>query len=216
MTFTITKCEGISDWLTELYTEYLPPSGVFVEIGVGHTVDRNWLQSDTDRHLELGIIPTQRCGSNTLDLLDQGYTGVYIEPIQEFCNELSLIVGDKAATVINMGVSDRDDSLKLYLGETFTPNPMTNNPGGVEYVGREVKLHPLSTILDRLLIESVDLMSIDVEGWEMKVLAGIKDEHLPKVIVIEINKSQGIHEFLIAKGYTLIHRDSRDAGYVKR
>jgi hypothetical protein len=74
---------------------------------------------------------------------------------------------------------------------------------------------PISDLLDELTITSVDLMSIDVEGWEMKALEGIRDEHLPKVMIIEIDKTEGVHDKLAEKGYTLIYKDHRDAGYVR-
>ena len=70
-------------------------------------------------------------------------------------------------------------------------------------------------MLDELSIPSVDLMSIDVEGWEMQALAGIREEHFPKVMIIEIDKTAGLQEVLYNKGYTLKYSDHRDAGYVR-
>jgi len=212
--FTITNNDGVSTWVEDLYNKYLPSEGVLVEAGVGHTVDRHWTSDNTAKHIKEGTVPKERCGSNTLDLLNQGYKGVYIDPVKEFCDEVSLITRDIDATVVNVGCSDREETSTMYGGETFLPNHHTTWPGGVDYIGREVPCMPISDLLDELTITSVDLMSIDVEGWEMKALDGIRDEHLPKVMIIEIDKTEGVHDKLAEKGYTLIYKDHRDAGYV--
>ena len=128
---------------------------------------------------------------------------------------MSLITENKKVTIFNLGCSDKTESLTMYGGETFIPNSHSTWPGGVNYIGREVVCLPISDILEEQKIQSVDLMSIDVEGWEMKALAGLRDEHLPKVMVIEIDKSAGVHDELVKRGYELKYKDHRDAGYVK-
>lgn len=213
--FTLTNNDGVSPWVEDLYNLYLPKKGLFVELGIGHTVDRHWTAEDTKKHLDEGTIPSIRCGSNTLDLLDQGYEGVYIDPVKEFCEELELITKDKNITILNRGASDKTELRAMYGGETFVSNPHTSWVGGVDYIGRQVECGPVSDMLDELSIASVDLMSIDVEGWEMQALAGIRDEHLPKVLIIEIDKTTGLHELLSSKGYSLKYNDHRDAGYVR-
>ena len=212
--FEITNNDCISLWVEDLYNRYLPSEGVLVEVGVGHTVDRHWTSDSTIKHIREGTVPKERCGSNTLDLLDQGYTGIYIDPVKEYCEELGLITKNKNITILNQGASDKREMQTMYGGETFIANGYTTWPGGVDYIGREVECGPISDMLDKLSVTSVDLMSIDVEGWEVKALAGIREEHLPKVMIIEINKTGGLHELLSSKGYTLLYRDDRDAGYV--
>jgi len=213
--FEIINNDCISPWVENLYNLYLPTEGVFVEVGLGHTVDRHWTAASTAKHLREGTVPEERCGSNTLDLLDQGYIGIYIDPVKEYCDELKLITQNKNITILNKGASDKRETQTMYGGETFIANGHTTWPGGVDYIGREVECAPVSDMLDEISITSVDLMSIDVEGWEVKALAGIRDEHLPKVMIIEINKTGGLHELLSSKGYTLKYRDHRDAGYVR-
>ena len=213
--FTLTNNDGVSPWVEDLYNQYLPKKGLFVEVGIGHTVDRHWTAENTKKHLDEGTVPSARCGSNTLDLLDQRYAGVYIDPVKEFCEELELITKDKNITILNRGSSDKTESRTMYGGETFMPNPHTTWPGGVDYIGRQVECGPVSDMLDELSITSVDLMSIDVEGWEMQALAGIRDEHLPKVLIIEIDKTAGLHEVLYNKGYTLKYSDHGDAAYIR-
>ena len=119
--------------------------------------------------------------------------------------------------ILNLGCSDKKESLSLHGGETFIYNSHKTWPGGVDYVGREVGCNRLSDILDDLSInEQIDLMSIDVEGWEMKVLNGIEDRHMPKLVIVEIDKSAGVHKEMLRRGYSLCHRDRRDAAYIKK
>ena len=213
--FTLTNNDGVSFWVEDLYNQYLPKNGLFVEIGIGHTVDRHWTAASTTKHRNEETIPQERCGSNTLDLLDQGYTGIYIDPVKEFCEELELITKNKNITILNRGASNKTETQRMYGGETFVANGHISWPGGVDYIGREVQCGPISDMLDDLSITSVDLMSIDVEGWEMQALEGIREQHLPKVMIIEIDKTAGLQEVLYNRGYILKYSDHRDAGYVR-
>jgi len=216
--FIIANNDGVSEWVENFYNKYLPDSGIFVEIGVGHTIDRHWGREDTLRAVKNKEKIHKRCGSNTLDLLDYGFFGVYIEPIIEFCCELELITGGKKNKILNYGCSDKEEILSLYGGETFVPNRHLTWPGGVDYIGREVKCNTLSNILDDEKINcdnNIALMSLDAEGWEMKILKGMRKEHMPKMMIVEIDKKPEIVDFLLERGYELCHRDNRDAGLVK-
>jgi len=50
----------------------------------------------------------------------------------------------------------------------------------------KVNIRKLNTILDGLLINAIDLLSIDVEGWELEVMQGFDtNKFKPKVIILE-------------------------------
>ena len=104
----------------------------------------------------------------------------------------------------------------MYGGETFRANNHTTWPGGVDYIGRRARCTTLSQILDEANHSGpIDLMSLDAEGWELKVLKGTRDEHMPRLLIVEIDKTAGVHEELVRRGYTRHYLDHRDAGYVK-
>ena len=76
--------ENQSPWLLKYYNEYFADKtdGYLIEIGVGHTlygVDN--IKEGTLKNL----INPRRVGSNTADLLDLGWSGLYIEPVKEYC-----------------------------------------------------------------------------------------------------------------------------------
>jgi len=67
---------------------------------------------------------------------------------------------------------------------------------------------PLSQILSENEIRNgIDLLVLDVEGFELNVLQGIDFEiHAPKFICVEIRRLEPIKEFLDSKGYRIVSR----------
>jgi len=50
----------------------------------------------------------------------------------------------------------------------------------------KIKTRKLDTILNELKLDRIDFLSIDVEGWELEVLAGFDlPKHRPRVVLIE-------------------------------
>jgi len=155
--------------------KYIPfkKDGFLVEIGVGHTVN---------------------CGSNTADLLDIGWGGIYIEPVLEYCNEARIRHKDnlERLKIVNYGASDVEEELSLYLGDSFIPNTLGNSWDGVtsyEWIGRKYQTKITNDILiENKCPEYFEILSIDVEGFEDKVLLGINFEMFhPKIIILEKN-----------------------------
>jgi FkbM family methyltransferase len=72
---------------------------------------------------------------------------------------------------------------------------MTDSPDNICF-GAYVESFP--TLLSRVGIESLDLLLLDVEGFELQVLEGMQPESAPNLIVVEVNpgllKSAGILE----------------------
>jgi FkbM family methyltransferase len=72
----------------------------------------------------------------------------------------------------------------------------------------EVPAKPLGEILSLAnLTKSIDLLSIDVEGYELYVLQGLDFSiHRPKYILIELyeHSIESVHEYLTVHRYTLI------------
>jgi len=75
----------------------------------------------------------------------------------------------------------------------------------------------LSDTLKIFKVEDIDILSIDVEGYEYEVLSGIDfDMYSPKLILLEdknlyLNK----HNLLIRKGYKLVRRLNRNSWYLR-
>ncbi len=82
----------------------------------------------------------------------------------------------------------------------------------------KVKLRRLSTILAKEVsdVPKVDMLSIDVEGWELEVLAGLDlSRHCPKVIIAEnLFKEKKYETYLKNMGYVLWQRIHPNDVYV--
>lgn len=200
-----------SSWVQDVYNQYIPykTDGFLVEFGVGHTLEINrgnvW---DGD--------PDARCGSNTGELLDLGWSGIYVEPTKEFCDEAKIAHKNNLdrLTIINIGASDKEEICKMYMGNSLVPNNVPFD-SRYKYIGETIKCKKASNILnENNCPNDIDLMSIDVEGYELKLINGLDfNIHIPRCIIIEHNHVglESITHKLKMKGYALIHSDNINA-----
>jgi len=210
-TFSI---QNQSNWIVDIYNQYLPykTNGNLVEIWVGHTI------AGIDRFLPENLSNFERGGSNTADLLDIGWSGIYIEPVKEYCIEAEIAHKNNLnrLKIINVGASDEESELELFLGDSFIPNPFGTN--GYEWIGRKIKTMKTSNILEENNCPmDIDIMSIDVEGFENKVIKGIDfTKHKPNIIIVEIDKISIVEiDNLLSKNYSYINSDSINAVWIK-
>ena len=68
-----------------------------------------------------------------------------------------------------------------------------------------VKVRTLSDVMTELKLERIDLLKLDVEGVEARVLAGIADHDWPKIrqAIVETSDVEGISATLRARGFQL-------------
>ena len=201
-------------WLEDVYNKYVPfkTDGYLVEFGVGHTLERfKWEDKWSGN-------PEQRCGNNTADLLDLGWKGIYVEPIKEFCDEAKICHKNNLdrLTIINMGAGDKKETCTINYGESFIGESKADL--NVSYLGRTIESDNASQILiDNECPTTIDVMSIDVEGYELKVLEGIDfDKYDIKFMIIEHNHV-GLDnvDSLLSGKYKRVHSDYLNACYVK-
>jgi len=74
-------------------------------------------------------------------------------------------------------------------------------------------IHKLETICRYHLVDRIDLLSIDVEGYELEVLKGFNWYVRPRVIICEINK-QETEDYILEAGYKLYARTKLNGIYV--
>ena len=202
----IFKAENQSPWIVDIYNQYLPykKDGFLVEIGVGHTI------KGIDKELPQNLTHFERCSSNTADLLDLGWSGIYIEPVKEYCDEAKISHQNNLdrLQIINLGASNKEEELELFLGDIFVSNEYGTQ--GYSWIGRKVKTDKTSNILEKYNCpKNIDIMSIDVEGFEMDVIQGIDfSKHLPLMLVIEIDKvSTNTINYILPSSYKQITKD---------
>lgn len=81
----------------------------------------------------------------------------------------------------------------------------------------EVPARTLTSILNEVGVETIDILSLDVEGYELNVLRGLDfNKYQPKYILVETNFRDEIDEQLVAYGYRAIDEfTARDILYAK-
>ncbi|MEZ5844972.1 MAG: FkbM family methyltransferase [Hyphomicrobiaceae bacterium] len=153
-----------------------PTRGVFVEIG-GY---------DGETH------------SNTAFLADQGWRGVYVEPIPDFCRQIKARHWLNDVVVEPMAAGDARGRATMHqMGPLTTRSEDTRDAfRGLSWSAafaarsREVQVHmdTLSAILERNRVpRSFDLMVVDVEGAEEQIIADLlASAWRPRALVIEL------------------------------
>lgn len=134
------------------------------------------------------------------------WNGVLVEPVPSHFNRLkSNYAGFNNLNFENVAISDKSGEFQFYqLPAQYDDPPWLQQIGSFSYeaiAGNLKDSHPeliqyivatsmpaitLQQLLDRRQIERVDVMVIDVEGHEHKVLAGIEQmKSKPRIIVFE-------------------------------
>jgi len=146
-----------------------------------------------------GLVP-----SNT-KLLEDSYewTGILIEPFQEFFTELCKNRPNAKCFQCALGSFKEDNT---YAYGCFNGGPMSGFQSG--HTGNEkVLMRSLQSVLDECELQHINFFSLDVEGYEFNVLKGIDfDRTTFDYLLIEIrnNHYKEIVSFLYERGYDLM------------
>lgn len=209
------SAEGDVDRIVEeaFFPEGSPP-GVMVEIGAAHPDD-------------LSISSRFR---------RQGWRIVAVEPNPAFCEEhrrrgyevLQFACSDRDEDEASFTVVESQDS--LYHGVNVTYESFSS----LGLRDRFAELHetvPTKTFqipvvvrrLDRILAEfapdvtKIDLLAIDVEGWELDVMRGFDLERFsPRVVILEnLFDDQSYRDYMTERGYALSDTVAPNEIYVR-
>lgn len=177
---------GEDQWLIE--NKKLPQFGFFVDVGAGDGV-----------HF-----------SNTIRFDFDGWQGICIEPDPRHHENLHKW---RKCYVEECAIGLEEGELKLYQNEypdLTTPIQRENDSSYQNEI--TVPCHRLETILKKYHVRTIDLLSVDVEGFELEVMESFDiDVYQPKIVIVEFqtlglptNKASYMTWFY-NKGYKLIH-----------
>jgi len=133
--------------------------------------------------------------SNTWGLAEAGWEGLYVEPNHFFVERCKEVHKRNLVAVAECAISDFDGETEFWLEPnsascTIDRETMERSPWGFKYDPTQVTI-VTARKLDTLLVvykvpPKFDLLVIDVEGAELKVLAGFSWKlWQPKMIIIE-------------------------------
>jgi FkbM family methyltransferase len=101
-----------------------------------------------------------------------------IEPEARSFSALKRMIGGNHITAVarafNFGLGERQDEQHLYLSPSSTNNSPTMIPHGNFASSATVPVRTLDDCLDEWNVSQVDLIKIDVEGWEPRIFAGAR------------------------------------------
>jgi FkbM family methyltransferase len=192
-------------------------------------------EADVDKIVQQRFFPVQNSGimvevgaarpdylSNSALYRSLGWTVISIEPNPEFC----ALHRERGFPILEYACGDHDeDGVDFSVVKTH----------GVQYLGVDVSYESHSSLaikdeharldsnldirkikvnlrrLDTILrthapeVEQIDLLSVDVEGWELEVLNGLDfQKYKPRVMVIEnLFRDRKYRAYMRAKGYNL-------------
>ena len=157
------------DIITDIYNQYLSENGFFVDVGAFDGVT---------------------C-SNTRSLAESGWSGLLIEPLPEAYLQLeNLYRNNNKITTINCGISNKEEILNLYQNGMIS----TFRTFGLPFyrltnrTQSSIICYTLEYILNKHNVSKIDVLSIDVEGFEDKVMDSFDIErYKPALCIIELH-----------------------------
>lgn len=177
--------------------------------------------------------------SNTSGLADLGWSGIYIEPIQEFFQKCVERHKDNKPVVLNFAIGDKDGgTVKISKGGAISSisekaiarfNEMEWAKGYHKGEFEEVEIKSLNTILEENKAPiNFDILSVDVEGYEWNSIKTIDlDKWLPKIVIIELHDNNPNYDFewedaakindmMEKKLYRIVYKDLTNTVFLKK
>ena len=190
----------------------------FGEFGEDILINRFFRKKNNGFYVDIGCYhPTK--GSLTYYLYKKGWRGLNVD-LSKISIDLFKLARPKDYN-IHAAVTDFD-------GEThFFENGMINQQNTLENCGTNLKkikiiAFKLQTLLDKLNINHIDFLNIDVEGSDYKVVSNLNLNKIrPKMICIEENKydikdiiNDAIQSFMNSNDYFLFSRIGVSSIYI--
>jgi len=207
-----------SPWIQDYYNQLKFDSkiGVLLEIGVGNVIDypnRDYYQKNQIKHT---VDNYTRLHSNTAELLDLDWSGIYIDPIYEYLNQCKILHKNNLSRLklINCGASDKNEDVIIGDYESL----ISSNHNLVEtcYHNRSISCYYTNDILVQHCPDRIDLFSLDVEGMEDRILKSIDFNRFKfNMIIVEINSvSHHTISSILPNYYVNAKMDDLNAVYI--
>ena len=130
----------------------------------------------------------------------RGWTGLLVEPMPELAAEARRNRG--AATVVQCALvpPDGEAVVRMRFGDLTSSlsgtQPDSWSDQGLAFGWRdayelEVPARTLSAVLDEVAAPEIDLLSLDIEGYEAQALLGLDlSRHAPRYVLVEIHEPE--------------------------
>jgi FkbM family methyltransferase len=150
--------------------------------------------------------------SQTYHLECLGWDGVLIEPLPQYADRLA---AERSAPLYRTACGNpAQHGSKLPITVAGVHSSMCNTAPSLTTI--EVPVRTLASIVEEAGLTQIDFLSLDVEGFELEVLAGIPlHQWQPRLILMEDHVLDlARHRYLVTRGYKLVRRTGVNAWYV--
>jgi FkbM family methyltransferase len=161
--------------------------GFFVEVGANH--------------------PTEL--SQTWFLEQRGWRGILMEPLPACCEKLRAIRKNSAVCEVAAGGPDQVGEATLNVAASDVWSHLGDEKQSLPTAARiKVAVRTLESILEEYRAPQVDLLSIDTEGMELKVLLGLDlRKRRPALVILEDHmETLDLFFYMRRQGYRLVKR----------
>ena len=203
-----------------------------------HEIYNNIFPDNTNgKFIEIGAYDGYRW-SNTVPLIQEGWSGVMIEPVPRYYNGCKdRYLNNPKIQVYNCCIGKHNNpQQKVYLGgpcttilENMVELSRNHDPRDGHDLNNYIEspCYTLDTFLHEKNIQNFDLLSIDVEGaeWDILINFDIK-KYNPKMAIVEVHEKHHlswkresgnfelINKYFIDNGYTYLYGDDINSIWV--
>lgn len=176
--------------------------------------------------------------SNTSGLADIGWHGLYIEPVEQYYKACLKRHHNNSVQVLQCAAGSKEEEIEIYVGgplssmseETIACFQNFDWAKGFHEGQKEkVMQYKLDSILaiNKAPI-AFDILSVDVEGYELNVFNGFSvDKWRPKMIIVELHDNNYLYphqwddcdqidQLLRAVGYRIIYKDYSNTIFLRK
>eukprot|EP01028_Stygiella_incarcerata_P012146 TRINITY_DN7303_c0_g2_i2.p1 TRINITY_DN7303_c0_g2~~TRINITY_DN7303_c0_g2_i2.p1 ORF type:complete len:427 (-),score=-84.01 TRINITY_DN7303_c0_g2_i2:593-1873(-) len=176
--------------------------------------------------VEVGCIDGLRF-SNTYKFEKKGWKGICIEAHQDYIPFLQK--NRSNSTVLNYAVGEKDeDNITFYANSRGSLSTLDKSQEehfkshyGEWFTGFKeqiVKKRTLTTIFEENCVKDIDILSIDIEGYEIEAIEGLNfAKYQPKIIVVESTGNEHeevLDNILLTNNYKKAFRLSENIFYI--
>ena len=148
--------------------------------------------------VEVGCIDGKRF-SNTLTFEERGWKGMCVEAHAGY---IEMLKNNRPNSIVcHCAAGEADEDAIFYANARGSLSSLDKTsearwqrdyaPHFSGFEEQQVKKVRLSTLLDTYRISEIDILSLDIEGYEVEAVKGLDlTRHLPKVMVIESDSPQ--------------------------
>lgn len=166
-------------------------------------------------------------GSNTYFFEVLGWRCLIIEPMPDFCKKITAC---RKSEVVEVAASDIKGETKFYIAQGVeTLSTIKYDASHFERIYKEgssgireiqVKTDLLDSIFQLKAFNTIDFLTLDVEGNEMSALRGMAfDSIRPRIMIIEdgsFGANSEVYEFMLSKNYARFRRTGCNDWYADR